>query len=285
MRHILQPGPVHPERIQWVEARGRRLGFELAAGKRLLEGVQEGFAAGGFSSGVVNFTGGALGPLAYVMPALSTNPEHAAFYSDIFRPAGTSRLQTGAMTFGMRDGEPFFHCHALWTGADGKFTGGHILPEESFVAETFRVEAMGIDGAAFEARLDPETGFKLFAPVPRPASAIAASQRIFALRLRPNQDFAGALEGFCATHNIRSAVLHGGVGSTIAARFADGRLVEPFATEIALRAGRIAPDRHGQPAASLDIALVNCQGETAQGLLARGHNPVLMTVELVLEAE
>ena len=30
--------------------------------------------------------------------------EHAAFYSDIFRPAGVTRLGMGAMTFGQRDG-------------------------------------------------------------------------------------------------------------------------------------------------------------------------------------
>ena len=284
MRHVVQPGPEHPQRIQWVEARGHRLVLDLPAGKRLLDGVREGFAAAGCASGVVNFTGGALGPFAYVMPALSRTPDHAAFYSETFRPAGTTRLLTGAMTFGLRDGEPFFHCHALWTEADGKFTGGHILPDETFVAEAFAVQALGIDGAAFEAQPDPETGFRLFGPVPRPASATQAGTRVFAMRLRPNQDFAGALESFCAVRNIKTATIHGGVGSTIAAQFDDGRLVKPFATEIALRAGRIAPDNNGRLVASLDIALVNYEGETAQGRLLRGENPVLMTVELVLEA-
>ena len=40
--------------------------------------------------------GGALGPFAYVMPALSKDGDHAAFYSDTFRPAGITRPKMGA---------------------------------------------------------------------------------------------------------------------------------------------------------------------------------------------
>src|SRR3954454_13671128 len=119
------------------------------------------------------------------------------------------------MTFGRRDGAPFFHCHALWTEADGRPNGGHILPEETAIAEAFTVEAFGIDGAVFTAEPDPETNFKLFGPVPSAASRAEATIRAFALRLRPNQDFAGALEAFCLERGITSAKLHGGVGSII----------------------------------------------------------------------
>src|SRR5436190_24016702 len=37
MRSIVQPGPPAPERIQWVEARGRAFTFTLEAGLPLLE--------------------------------------------------------------------------------------------------------------------------------------------------------------------------------------------------------------------------------------------------------
>ncbi len=103
------------------------------------------------------------------------------------------------------------------------------------------------------------------------------------MRLRPNQDFSGALEGFCREHGILCARLHGGVGSTIGARFADGRSVEPFATEIAITAGHVGPGADGMPEAALAIALVDYTGGMAQGALKRGDNPVLMTMELVLE--
>jgi predicted DNA-binding protein with PD1-like motif len=283
MRHIVQPGPPAPERIQWVAARGRAFSFTLEAGLPLLEAARRGFAASGFAGGVLRWTGGALGPFAYVMPALSRTPDHAAFYSDTFRPAGVTRLKLAAMTLGERDGAPFFHCHALWTEADGRIKGGHILPEETVVAEPFAVEAFGIDGAGFAAEPDPETNFKLFGPIATAACGTETTSRAFALRLRPNRDFAGALEAFCREQGIVSAKLHGGVGSTIGARFADGRIVEPFATELAVSSGVIVSDVSGSLEAELDIALVDYKGGLAEGQLSRGDNPVLMTMELVLE--
>jgi predicted DNA-binding protein with PD1-like motif len=283
MRHIVQPGPPAPERIQWVEARGRAFSFTLEAGLPLLEAARRGFAAEGFGGGTLNFGAGTLGPFAYVMPALSRTGENAAFYSDTFRPAGTTRLKVGAMTLGERDGAPFFHCHALWTEADGRAGGGHILPEETMVAEPFEVDAFGIDGAVFTAEPDLETNFKLFGPAPAAPAGAETTSRAFALRLRPNQDFAGALEAFCRERGIASAKLHGGVGSTIGARFADGQIVEPFATEMAVRSGAIVSGAGGTLAAQLDVALVDYTGGIAEGRLTRGDNPVLMTMELVLE--
>ena len=284
MRHIVQPGPPVPERIQWVEAAGRAFSFTLEAGLPLIEAARRGFAAEGFASGTLNFGAAALGPFAFVMPALSKTGENAAFYSETFRPPGVTRLRMGTMTFGQRDGAPFFHCHALWREAGGRAGGGHILPEEAVVAEPFVVEAFGIDGAIFTAELDPETNFKLFGPVPSAPVGARTTSRAFALRLRPNQDFAGALEAFCREQRIARAKLYGGVGSIIGARFADGRVVEPFATEMAIRSGVIVPGADGALEAELDVALVDYTGDLAEGRLRRGDNPVLMTMELVLEA-
>ena len=286
MRSITQPGPPVPERIQWVEARGRAFSFTLEAGLPLLEAARRGFAEAGFAGGVLSVREGALGPFAYVMPALSKTGANAAFYSDTFRPHGITRLKLAAMTFGMRDGESFFHCHGLWTETDGYLHGGHILPEESIVAEPFAVEAFGIDGAMFTAEVDTETNFKLFGPVAFKRDArdgLNETSRAFALRLRPNQDFAVALETFCRQHGIFRARIHGGVGSTIGAHFTDGRSVVPFATELAVRSGTVAPNADGKLEAALDVALVDYLGGIAEGRLTRGDNPVLMTMELVLE--
>jgi predicted DNA-binding protein with PD1-like motif len=283
MREIVQPGPLVAERIQWVEARGRAFSFTLETGLPLLEAVRRGFSTQGFAGGTLNMAGGALGPFAYVMPALSRTSEHAAFYSDIFRPLGLTRLKLATMTFGVRDGAPFFHCHGLWTEADGRVNGGHMLPEDTVVAEPFEVAAFGIDGAAFVAEPDPETNFKLFGPVVRECSGASTGSRAFALRLRPNQDVAAALEGFCRDRGIARAKIRGGVGSTVGARFTDGRVVDPFATELAITSGTIAPGRGGALEAELDIALVDYTGGIAEGRLIRGDNPVLMTMELVLE--
>jgi predicted DNA-binding protein with PD1-like motif len=279
MRSIKQPGSPIAERIQWVEVRGRAFSFTLEAGLPLLEAARRGFAAQDFAGGTLNMTGGALGPFGYVMPALSRTGENAAFYSDTFRPSGVTRLKLATMTLGARDGAPFFHCHGLWREADGRASGGHMLPQETFVAEPFEVQAFGIDGAVFAAEVDPETRFKLFGPVPAAPSGASASSRAFAMRLRPNQDFAGCLEAFCRERGIARARIHGGVGSTIGARFTDGKVIEPFATELAITSGVVASDE-----ATLDVALIDYTGGIGEGRLIRGDNPVLMTMELVLEA-
>ena len=99
-RFILQPGlPLQP-RIVATSGTGRAFSMGLTAGAPLLDQVAQGFAEAGYSSGVAEFSGLALGPLAYVMPALSTTPTHAAYYSEVFRPGGVSRVSRGALTFG-----------------------------------------------------------------------------------------------------------------------------------------------------------------------------------------
>jgi len=284
MRSIKQPGPPVAERIQWVEARGRAFSFTLEAGLPLLEAARRGFATQGFAGGTLNISSGTLGPFGYVMPALSKTGENAAFYSETFRPAGLTQLKLATLTLGVRDGSPFFHCHGLWREADGRISGGHMLPEETFVAEPFEVEAFGIDGAVFAAEADPETNFKLFGPIPSAATNANTTSRAFAMRLRPNQDFAGCLEAFCRDRGVARAKIRGGVGSTIGARFADGSVIEPFATELAITSGTIAPGAGGALEATLDVALIDYTGGIGEGRLVRGDNPVLMTMELVVEA-
>jgi predicted DNA-binding protein with PD1-like motif len=283
---IRQPGPALEPRILAAEGQGRSFFFTLEPGIALLEGIRRGFAAEGFTTGTANLRDLALGPLAYVMPALSKTGENAAFYSDIFRPAGITRVHDAAMTFGQRDGAPFFHCHGLWREADGRLSGGHILPEEAIVAEAVTVEAFGIAGAGFEGKPDPETNFTIFHPVPTPGTAPAAleaTRRAFAIRLRPNQDFAGALEALCVEHNLHHARIRGGVGSTIGVHLGDGTVFENFATEVYVIDGAITRDTQGAPRASIEIGLIDFTGRMARGRIVNGDNPVLMTFELALE--
>lgn len=284
-RCVLQPGPAPADRILAVEARGRDISFDLEAGVPLLAAVEKGFAGAGFNCGVLELENIALAPLAYVIPALSTNGAHAAYYSDVRRPGGVTRITSGAMTFGRRDGQAFFHCHALWREADGALRGGHVLPDETLVAERATIAALGIGGALFDAAHDPETNFKLFEPRASEAAQEAARTRVIALRLRPNQDVAGALEDFCAARGIARARVRGGVGSTIGAGFDQGCVVDNFATEVFVRHGAIAPDARGRPQARLEIGLVDFSGAVAQGVLSRGDNPVLMTFELALQID
>ncbi len=150
------------------------------------------------------------------------------------------------------------------------------------VARPIAVEAFGIDGAIFEAKPDPETNFKLFGPVAAPSRGVG-SRRVLALRLRPNQDFFGAIEAFCAERGIEHARIRGGVGSTIGARFADGRVVENFATEVYIVDGAVRRVAGGGLECRAEVGLVDYTGRVEAGLLKRGDNPVLMTFELALE--
>lgn len=281
---IRQPGAPHPERMVSTAGVGHSFRFVLEAGLPLLEAVRRGLAAEGYVSGVVEIGALALGPFGYVMPGLPVSPANAAYYTQPFRPAGITRLSGGAMTLGLRDGAAFFHCHGLWREADGKLSGGHILPEEAIVAEPAEVTALGIARARFEAAQDDEINFKVFGPLTNAATPpAAATGRVVAVRLRPNQDFHAAVEAIAARHGVARARIRGGVGSVIGARFSAGREIVPFVTEAYIRAGSIAPGTDGRPVASIDVGLVDNTGVCAQGPLERGANPILMTFELALE--
>jgi hypothetical protein len=112
---------------------------------------------------------------------------------------------------------------------------------------------------------------------------VKAERRAFALRLRPNQDLprrwrpsAGSTE-FCAR------------GFTAGSAPPSAR-ISPMAAPScrlppSLRSRQAAsqPGADGTLQAELDVALVDYLGGIAEGRLMRGDNPVLMTMELVLE--
>lgn len=276
MRRIAQPGPPHAERAAAVPCRATPLRLTVPPGVLLRDALAAAVAAQGFDGAVFRFVSGGFGPFAYVMPALSPDGRTAAWYSDTFRPAGTSVIEAGALTLGRRDGGAFFHAHAIWREADGARRAGHILPEAAVTASAVVLDGVGLHGARFEAAPDAETGFTLFGPVAcgRPPGVPNAC----AVRLRPNQDMTLALEALAAP--LGHATVAGGVGSTIGARWAGGAGdTVVFATEMFLTAGSIT-----QGAGRLVAGLVTREGSIATGTLVRGDNPVLMTLEAVLVA-
>lgn len=282
-RSIKQPGVAREQRILAVPATARRLTLTLPAGMLLLDAVREALAKHGCRSGVLTLKGGAFGPFGYVMPSLPVDKMHAAFYSATFRPSGVTLLDAASLTFGTRDGAAFFHCHGLWTEQDGVKRGGHMLPEETVIAEPVEAVAYLLDGATFEGTLDTETNFKLFEPVADSSTRDGAGRPAFAIRLLPNQDLSIALEDFCRAKGISRAAVHGGVGSIIEARFADGTVAPRFATEMFITSGLIEIDGAGVAHSAVDVSLVDYAGEVFSGRLIRGDNPVLMTAEILLE--
>jgi predicted DNA-binding protein with PD1-like motif len=283
MRSIEHPGPVHPTRVQCVPATVHAVEVELPRGVTLLQGLADAVRSQEATSAVFSLRDGTLAPMRFVMPALSATPKHVAYFSERFEAHGAARIESGSITFGLRDGEPSLHCHATWVESDGRRRSGHLLAAESSVEVPVRLDAWMLDGAAFEVAPDAETNFNLFqVSAKEPASG---GTEALVVRLRPNQDLCLALEALCAERNIRQARIRGGVGSLIGAVFDDGRTVEPFVTEVFIRSGVIEPDATGAPRAAVDVGLVAHTGEIAEGRLARGQNPVLITFELVIEVQ
>lgn len=279
MRAIRQPGPAPAERAVCLPVRAITIEAELPAGTPLLAALAGLVAAHGADGACLALEGGAFSPFGYVMPALSPDAAHAAWYSAPFHPPGTTRWARGCVTLGVRDGAPFFHCHGIWTEADGRRRGGHVLPEATVIAAPIRAHGAAFLGARFAANPDPETGFTLFAPEP---TAPPRDPNALALRLRPNQDITAALEALARTAGFGAARLAGGVGSIIGARFADGSAVHPFVTEMFVADSQLRGTDATTPPSRLAAGLVDLSGALAEGALVPGDNPVLMTLEAVL---
>lgn len=279
MRRVRQPGPAEAARAVAVPARAIPIEAELAPGRPLLDALHGLIATCGAETACLSLADGRLDPFGYVMPAVSPDAAHAAWYSAPRHPAGGAAWQQGAVTVGWRKGAPFFHCHGIWTEAAGARGGGHVLPEHAVIAAPMRARGLGLAGARFVTVDDAETGFHLFQPV---ASGEVAAPDALALRLRPNGDITLALEELGRAAGFTGARLAGGVGSTIGARFADGRLVEPFATELFITDAQVHCAGGAGSASRLAIGLVDMTGALAEGSLRRGDNPILMTLEAVL---
>ncbi len=275
-----QPGPALAARFESFEGAGRRIDFTLEPGLSINEAIARPLRAANICAAALTLSGGAFAPFHYLMPALSTDGYHAAWYSETFSPLGETQLQNGNATFGERDGAPFIHCHAIWIESDGKRGAGHILPHETIVSQPIQATAWGVETVRMISEPDEETAFTLFHPVPTGAGIQGGRPRTVIARVRPNEDIIAALEAICRKHDLANATLRGGLGSLIGARYADGTKVDDIATEVFVTRGGVSPDRSG---AYLEIAMVDTQGNITEGSLLRGENPVCITFELCLE--
>ena len=290
MRRIDHPGTPAPERLHSAICQGQLFEATLEPGHSLIDSVTIAMAGFGVSSAAMRLSGGSFDCFAYCMPALSKTSDHAVYFSETFRVQGEVWLETASVTYGVRDGKPWLHCHAVWREPNGRRHCGHLLPDQVRVIDKINVTGSAVYGADFVVTPDAETNFSLFVPrvrsshSPTPYAQIPVNTRqSYIVRLSPNVDVCQALETFCLDKGITSARIEGGVGSTVGAVFNDGRIVEPFVTELLIRSGEIRPDATGLPNARIDIAMVDYKGTVSEGVLARGQNPVLVTFELVIQ--
>lgn len=277
MRSIRHPGPVSPVREQVAACRAAPLALRLRAGQSVNAAVTGALAEAGHASGYVDLDGVEIAPMHYVIPAPAPNASHVAWYSDTRSPTGIVTVERAGVIAGARDGDPFIHCHGVWHENDGERRAGHLLPHEAIVARDVEVKGWGLSGAAFVARDDAETNFKLFAAeAVEGGEASSSAARALACTLRPNGDVSTAIEHLCRSHGFRNASVSG-VGSLVGVDFADGAHVASYATEVMVRRGSVA-----EGLCELDVALVDMDGRVHEGRLARGRNPVCVTFELVI---
>ncbi len=275
--------------IQALAGHAATASVMLEPGQSLLRALVDALAPFDTKSAVLRFKNGAFEPFCYVMPALSKSPDHSVYFSDRYDVTGKVSLETASVTYGIRQGQPWLHCHAVWVEPDGTRRCGHLLPEDIQVSEPIEATVSVLRDVAFSVEPDSETNFSLFIPIAGPwfgrTHSSDAKQSVYAIRLSPNTDVCESLEKFCQVNQIRRATILGGVGSTVGAVFDDGRIVEPFVTEMLIRNGHINTDADHQLIAEIDISMVDYLGGISEGRLKRGENPVLVTFELVLSVD
>lgn len=279
---IAHPGPVAQRRHALAWASAVPLDFTLARGETVETGLARAVADANCDSACVQIGGGRFEPFRYVLPAASPGGEHAAWYSATIVPEGGVTVRKATAIVGRRDGAGFVHCHGLWHEAGTEPALGHMLPAESFPAADVRVRGVGLRGAVFESRHDPETNFRLFAAEPAQGGALDSGTALV-VTLRPNQDISYALEAICRDAGIRRASILG-IGSLNGARFENGPAMTSYASEFFVAEGRMEETSAG-PRARLDIAIVDMDGAIFRGRLLRGENPICVTAELVLVPE
>lgn len=278
-KHVVQPGPMAAVRVEDFGVPMRRLEFVLEQGRSLVDAVAEPLMAAGITTAGLALKDFRLGPMKYVMPAVSPDKDHVAFYSETFVPERTLTIEAANITFGSKDGKPFVHCHAFWREESGELRGGHILPFDTFLAAPARAVAVGCAGITMVAEFDAETNFTLFHPVGAAAPATAAEGRGIVARIRPNEDLIETIEAMCLRHSIRDGVVQSCIGSLIGFEFEDGQTMDASPTEIMVLEGRVANGR-----AELKLALIDTKGRIYQGRPIRGRNPILICCEVFIRA-
>jgi predicted DNA-binding protein with PD1-like motif len=282
MRRIDHPGPVASERIVALAGSAIPLRFVLGAGLMVDEAVAAGMRTAGCIGGFVEIRSGRCEPFRYVMPAASSDPRYAAWYSETFEPAGPVNVTRACAVVGIRDGKTFLHCHGIWDTAEGQRMG-HMLAPLSKAAEPIEVRGIGFKDITFEATPDQETNFTLFEPV-RDAKADpeTTGTGVLIAKVRPNQDISLAIEEICSREGITRANVYG-IGSLNGVRFVDGTQVASYATEVLIRDGSVE-SADGHVHVRLVIDAVDMDGVISSGEIVRGDNPVCVTFELVIEA-
>ena len=282
-RTIRHPGPVAAERHRAVSCRIEPLALTLGAGMPINDAVAQAFAGAGYRAGWADLSYIHMEKMNYVMPAASADDDHAAWYSETYHPPSGGLIRSAGLHLGLRDDEPFLHCHGTWDVPGAGRRMGHLLPFEAVLARPAAIAAYGIADAALVVRDDAETNFRLFSPERQEPTNGVGSREALLATVRPNVDICETIETICAQHGVANATVLG-IGSLVGVRYSDGRDIPDHATEVRIRDGRVRLE-NGVQCCTLEIDMVGMSGVRTSGLLAKGHNPVCVTFELLIVAD
>lgn len=268
---IIHPGPATPR--NYLTARGTAIErrVDLMRGQTLMSAVAEILDAEGCQSGVIVLDGAKIGPYQFVMPDLSKDGVHAAWYSPTHDGSNATIIQ-GTAIAGKRDGAWWLHAHALWN-EDGASLAGHLLPDKVTVCETTSVTLHAFRGGAFDVQMNAETLFPIFHPIGgrQKGNAVIA-------KVNPFHDITASIREIAAEVGFASATVLG-VGSVIGARFLDASppMLSTISEVFFMAGSGVGPDR-----IDLKLFCVDPENGQYQGLLAPGTSPVCVTFELML---
>ena len=88
MRTLKHPGLSGKSLTSVVPVLVGEVRFKLDPGMSFISALEQKLESFNASSAVAHIQGGCFDPFVYVMPALSTNPEYAVYFSDRHEPSG-----------------------------------------------------------------------------------------------------------------------------------------------------------------------------------------------------
>ncbi len=276
--YVQQPGPSGAD-YSMATTDIVDLDFTLAAGISLHDGLAAEIARLGLVGGYVRLLETPMTAVRYVIPGLSPDDTHVAWYSKTYEAPMPGVIQDAGINCGALQDGPFYHCHGITRGPDGDMAMGHLLPETCILGKPARMKGIGFKQARFNRVPDAQTGFDLF--VAQQARPAPDNPEAILLRIAPNVELSKPLIECCQNAGWTRAGVFG-VGSIIGAHFADDRIMQSFATEFFVTKGEI--DLSGaKPQTHIEIAIVGLDGTHMEGLLKPEGNPVLITSEMILK--
>lgn len=278
-RVVRHAGRPKAARLEIAPTRTIPLASKLEPGRTVAEALFALLDAAHCTGGMVELSGGFLDPLRFVIPANSSDPAYAVYYSETYEPDNGARLECAWCSLGWKNDKRFSHCHGIWRTSDGHALMGHLLGSETVVKEAVTVRGFGAMDSTFTVTPDEETSFSLFAVTPSSLDVPDAPAAL--VRLRPNVDLIEAVEQAANAIGLKSGALYG-IGSFIDLHFKDGRMLPSDAIEIMITEGRFSLGQVGAEVDHVDVTGVGTDGSIKSGRLERGTNRVCVTAELLI---